>query len=266
MQLAMLASSLMGKYIWTSVQLKPKHRKLKVLFFVFRNKPYSIFKPGQTQLERDYYKDATKEQANGNNCLANFNRFGSEYDKHVSATIKPGDYQVPSKDANGMIEYELMNNPSLFAHTRRARYDPAKTETMMRKTGQKNPGNTTKHWQSNYMNTNETQMKAPITISERPLWSYPRQAYTSKRGYFHTENQMSIGTFGHNPRNKLPQTADKQINEHHDLTAGTTKTTTHIPGYNGFIPKTNFNPHAVNQASSLSARETIIKQNMIENY
>ena len=109
-------------------------------------------------------------------------------------------------------------------------------------------------------------MAAPVTVSERPLWSYPRQAYTSKRGYFHTEFQMSLGTHGHNPRNKLPQESEKQANEHHDLTVGTTKTTTHIPGYNGFIPKADFNPQAVNQASTLGARQTIIKQNIIENY
>lgn len=47
---------------------------------------------------------------------------------------------------------------------------------------------------------------------------------------------------------------------------GTTKTTTHIPGYNGFIPKTDFNPGAVEQASTLGARNTIVKQNIIENY
>ena len=55
-------------------------------------------------------------------------------------------------------------------------------------------------------------------------------------------------------------------NEHHELTVGTTKTTTHIPGYNGFIPATDFNPSAVTQASTLGARETIVKQNIIENY
>lgn len=47
---------------------------------------------------------------------------------------------------------------------------------------------------------------------------------------------------------------------------GTTKTTSHIPGYNGFIPKTDFNPQAVAQASTLGTRNTIVKQNMIENY
>jgi hypothetical protein len=94
-------------------------------------------------------------------------------------------------------------------------------------------------------------MAAPVSVSERPIWSYPRQAYSSKRSFFQTEFQMSIGTYGHNPRAKLPTDSDFQGNEHHELTVGTTKTTTHIPGYNGFIPKTDFNPAAVMQASTL---------------
>jgi len=105
-----------------------------------------------------------------------------------------------------------------------------------------------------------------VTKSERPLWSYNRQAYSSKRSYFHTEYQKSLGTYGHNPRNKLPADATKTLNENHELTAGTTKTTSHIPGYNGFIPKTDYNPAAVAQAGELGARQTIIKQNIIENY
>ena len=55
-------------------------------------------------------------------------------------------------------------------------------------------------------------------------------------------------------------------NEHHELTMGTTKTTTHIPGYNGFIPKTDFNPLAVKQSQMEGDRATIVKQNIIENY
>ena len=95
------------------------------------NKPYSIFKPGQTSLERDYYKDATMEKSSGQNCLANFSRFGSEYGKKCAEAVKPGDYIVPSKDANNLIEYEHMNNPKLFGYTRRANYDPAATEKML---------------------------------------------------------------------------------------------------------------------------------------
>ncbi len=109
-------------------------------------------------------------------------------------------------------------------------------------------------------------MAAPVTVSERPLWSYNRQAYSSKRGYFQTEFQKSMGTYGHNPRNKLAADSEAQPNENHELTVGTTKTTTHIPGYNGFIPKTDFNGLAVQQATTLGARNTIVKQNMIENY
>ena len=84
-----------------------------------------------------------------------------------------------------------------------------------------------------------------MTKSTRPEWSINRQAYSSKISYFHTEYAKSMGTFGHNPRNKLGADAERANNEHHELTMGTTKTTTHIPGYNGFIPKTDFNPNAV---------------------
>ena len=136
----------------------------------------------------------------------------------------------------------------------------------LKEAGEKSLAGSTAHWTSNYKAVNDDQMSKPLTKSERPLWSYPRQAYSSKRSYFHTEYQMSLGTYGHNPRNKLPADSTKTLNENHELTAGTTKTTTHIPGYNGFIPKTDFNPQAVEQAGTLGARETIIKQNIIENY
>ena len=49
-----------------------------------------------------------------------------------------------------------MNNPKLFAYTRRAGYDMRKTEKMLEKADDFNPGNTTKHWKSNYNKTNET--------------------------------------------------------------------------------------------------------------
>jgi len=85
-----------------------------------RTKPYSNFKPGQTSLERDYYQNATTEKADGSRCLQNYQRFGSDYNKGVSGAVKPGDYKVPCKDANNLVEYDLMNNPKLFAYTRRS--------------------------------------------------------------------------------------------------------------------------------------------------
>ena len=82
------------------------------------------------------------------------------------------------------VEYDLMNNPALFAHTRRAKYDPNATQNMLTKAGQQTLGSSTSHWKTNSQQTNESQLANPVTISERPVWSYPRQAYSSKRSYF----------------------------------------------------------------------------------
>ena len=71
-------------------------------FNPYRVKPYSNFKPGQTTLDRDYYAGATHEKPSGSKCLDNFQRFGSDYNKGVSTSVKPGDYVVPSKDANNL--------------------------------------------------------------------------------------------------------------------------------------------------------------------
>ena len=68
----------------------------------YGDKPYSQFKPGQKALERDYYSGATTEKADGSKCLDNFQRFGSDYGRGVSGAVKPGDYKVPSKDANNL--------------------------------------------------------------------------------------------------------------------------------------------------------------------
>lgn len=104
---------------------------LTLTLFYRSNKPYSNFKPGQTSLDRDYYQAATQEKASGDRCLQNYSRFNSDYNKGVHSAVKPGDYKVPSKDANNLIEYDLMNKPDLFQYTRRSTYDPSKTQTMM---------------------------------------------------------------------------------------------------------------------------------------
>ena len=66
------------------------------------DKPYSNLKPGQKQLDRDYYGKATHEQPNGQACLTNYGRFDSIYNQNIAATVKPGDFKVPSKNANTM--------------------------------------------------------------------------------------------------------------------------------------------------------------------
>ena len=75
-----------------------------------------------------------------------------------------------------------------------------------------------------------------------------------------------MGTYGHNPRTKLNQDSEKMENENHELTMGTTKTTQHIPGYNGYLPKTDLNPNAILQGLGQAPRNTIVKQNIVENY
>merc|ERR1712176_691280 len=92
-------------------------------FKSYGDKPCSRFKPGQTTLDRDYYAHATTEKADGDKCLQNFQRFGSDYANKLSNNVKPGDYTVPSKDANTLVEYELGHKPELFQYTRRAQYE-----------------------------------------------------------------------------------------------------------------------------------------------
>ena len=74
------------------------------------------------------------------------------------------------------------------------------------------------HWKSTYNGVVEEALSKDRQKSERPLWSLPRQAYSSKRSYFHTEYNISLGTYGHNPRVKLNDTHTKQANEVHELT------------------------------------------------
>jgi hypothetical protein len=102
--------------------------------------------------------------------------------------------------------------------------------------------------------------------SSRPTWSINRQAYTSGRGTYKTEFQSAIGTHGTKPRDKLNFDTEKIDNIEDELNVGTTKVTKHIPGYNGFIPMNDINENAVKQSKGASVRNTIIKQNIVENY
>ena len=47
---------------------------------------------------------------------------------------------------------------------------------------------------------------------------------------------------------------------------GTTQVTKHIPGYNGFIPKTDLNPDAIKHGVGEKERQTFIKNNIGENF
>lgn len=167
----------------------------------------------------------------------------------------------------------MKHKPELFAYTKRATYEaaktggPAPTPSAFAVAGANQLSHSAAHWGSVYKNEVEQNSKLAPIKSERPIWSLPREAYSSKRSYFKSEYQNSLGTFGHNPRDELPSDSQKQSHKVHDLTMGTTQTTCHIPGYNGFIPKSDFNAKAAEQAKLADkSRATIVKQNIVENY
>lgn len=123
------------------------------------------------------------------------------------------------------------------------------------------------HWNTTYKAEVQSTVDKEAIKSRPPMWSLPREAYTSGRSHFASEYNLTYGPNGSNPRDELPHDATKQSHATHDLTMGTTQVTTHIPGYNGFIPKSDFNKHALSQ-SKLDGkdRNTIVKQNIVENY
>lgn len=123
----------------------------------------------------------------------------------------------------------------------------------------------TAHWRSTYKNVVEEVDAAEKLKSRRPLWSINRQAYSSTRGKYVTEFADSFGNHGHVPRNLLPHDSLKQSNKNNELTVGTTKVTSHIPGYNGFIPQIDINERVIQQSKGEECRNTIIKQNIVEN-
>jgi len=97
------------------------------------------------------------------------------------------------------------------------------------------------------------------------MWSINRQGYSSSRGTYKTEFSETFGNFGHNPRSILPHEATAAQTQKNVLTIGTQKVTSHIPGYSGFIPNTDINPKATKHSEGENARNTIIKQNIVEN-
>ena len=160
------------------------------------------------------------------------------------------------------VGYDLGNDPTLYGFTRRAQYDAAKTgdfKNSLSTAGRQALSNASGHWQSQSHRSTDEVMALPTNPSTRPIWSYPRAAYSSKRSFHHTEYTRTMGTYGHEPRAMLGAEAEKHANVNDQLSIGTTKVTSHIPGYNGFLPKADFNGHALTQSGLDAGRETILK-------
>lgn len=97
--MATQASSLTGKH-----KLKIELNEISFDYFaaLCRDLAYPNLKAGEQNVPRNYYEEATTEKPDGDKCLSNYQRFGSDYRENVSATVKPLDYTVPCKDANHM--------------------------------------------------------------------------------------------------------------------------------------------------------------------
>ena len=82
------------------------------------------------------------------------------------------------------------------------------------------------------------------------------------RGLYQSEHQQS---YGEDPNKIVPIQAVKLPPNLKEQTEGTTKRTTHLPGYTGFIPKCDINESASKQAVLESPR-VYERTNILQNY
>uniref|UniRef100_A0A7S3NM25 Uncharacterized protein n=1 Tax=Euplotes crassus TaxID=5936 RepID=A0A7S3NM25_EUPCR len=246
-------------------------------------------KPGQTGITRDYYKDANKVKPTGSAYMGGYNRFGSNHQITLDKSVKPTDYKRVSRGGKQNLKYEFLHQPELYKYTKEGKQSQTPsnigaTSTKLQRSGANNVGirspsepalatkntemyKTTKHWQSNYKMDNEKAMARPNSQAQRPFWSYPKHHHVARRSFYKTENQNKFGTYGHIPRKVLDHNATKLENEVSELTMGTTKVTSHIPGYGGFLVRTDLNDKALSQTKNNLTRNLMQnKTNLNENF
>jgi hypothetical protein len=245
--------------------------------------PYSSLKPGQVKLDRDYYKDVSKHDKNA--LKDTYNRFVSNQQNTVDKAVKPSDYKAVSRSGKQNLQYEYLHDPELYKHTKVGRMQQStgiRASTELRNAATTNLGaaqtngatspqkmyKTTSHWKSNYADENQKAQERPSSQAQRPFWSYPKRQHVARRqGTFKTEYHNTLGTYGHNPRAILNSESTKMESEVNDLTMGSTKVTNHIPGYSGFLVKTDLNDKALAHGKNQYGRDLMkSKVNMNENF
>lgn len=246
--------------------------------------PYSSMKPGQRSLDRDYYKDVSKHDKGA--LKDSYNRFASNHQNTVDKAVKPSDYKPADRTGGRNTQYEYLHDPELFKHTKVGRMQQttglrssaelknAASSNLRASVGDQATSGTqkmyktTSHWTSNYAGENHKTHARPASQAQRPFWSYPKRQHNARRqGTFKTEYHNTLGTYGNNPRAKLPAESTKLENEVNDLTMGSTKVTSHIPGYSGFLVKTDLNDKALQHGKNQYGRDLMRnKINMNENF
>lgn len=251
-------------------------------------------KPGQSGYNRDYYKDATTTKPDGKTYMGTYSRFGTNHQNTVDKAVKPEDYRRSDRGGNQNLKYEYLHNPELYQYTKAGRTTggfkgtqiPPRASTELKRVASTNIAGkvaslqkeetsksnnqlykTTKHWTTNYQMENNKTQERPSSQAQRPFWSYPKKEHVARRTFFKTEYHNTLGNYGHNPRSILNHESTKMNNDVNELTMGSTKVTSHIPGYSGFIVKTDLNDKALLHTKSDASRNLMKnKVNLNENF
>lgn len=193
-------------------------------------------KPGQDQLCRqNYYTTEAKDLEE--TYLADNAFQDSVYRKDIARATMPEDYEEPVKP---MIPPNPKNEAGYTGSA---------------------------HWRSEYSCT-----YSPETIegAEHHRQFGPPFESTNPPSVVSMPNELSMyqkdfGQYGSNPRQKLDASELKLPNPKSELTIGTTKGTSHIPGYQGFLPTNTNNPLVASIESGERIR-TVDKSNLTEIY
>jgi len=211
----------------------PKRSTQHGVFLSGAEAPIAALKPGQDELHRKHFY-TTEAKPLQETYLAQDSFKDSIYRKSLSKLTLPEDY----------LE----------------RQQPVKVPPP-------GPGgySGTDHWTSEYKNTfaegtgakkrNPRQYGAPYQMHDPPgCVSQPMEA---------SFYQHEFGRYGSNPRHKIGPNDFKLPVQKTDMTRGTTKGTSHVPGYQGFLP-TNTNNPKVAKIESGQCLRSVDKTNITE--
>lgn len=193
-------------------------------------------KPGQDQLCRqNYYTTEAKDLEE--TYIAQDISNQSEYGKNIASRTLPEDYEDPQKPMR-----------------------PPIVENKAGHTG-------TAHWRSEYSTTFSKESIAGAVPHRQvgpPFESANPPSVVSAPNEL-SMYSMHFGQYGSDPRARLSPADTRLPNPKTELTVGTTKGTSHIPGYQGFLPCNTNNP----RVAAIEAGEHIRgvdKSNLAEIY
>jgi len=192
-------------------------------------------KPGQDQLLRQNYYTTEAKDLEETYVGEDFNQ--SEYGKNIATRTLPVDYEDPQKPTRPPIV------PNTAGHLGTA------------------------HWKSEFGASFTTDAIAG-SVPHRQVG--PPFEPTNPPSVVSAPNELSMyskdfGQYGSDPRARLSSTDTKLPNPKSELTVGTTKGTSHIPGYQGFLP-TNTNNPLVARIEAGEHIRTVDKTNLTEVY